>query len=122
MQINSYILKVSGRAELPHDIEVGHNYHVSLEGSIPKVEMHDNEDGTWNQIYTFNPITVELLDKKGKTLKLKDTRSASQLLRGRLWKKWQDANTDLPFDEWYNRIMLELIKNVDELVSMYGKE
>ena len=35
MEISNHILKLSGKAELPRAIDAGHNYHVSLSGSIP---------------------------------------------------------------------------------------
>lgn len=121
MNVNSHILKLSGKAELPQEIDIGHNYHISMEGSVPKTELHDNEDGSFNRIYTFKPVKIELLTEKGETLKLKDSRSMSQLLRARLWKQWQEAKTELGFDEWYNRLMQRLIQDADTIAEMYGE-
>ena len=122
MNINSHILKLSGRAELPQEIDIGHNYHISMEGSVPKTELHDNEDGTFNRVYTFKPVKIELLDDKGEMLKLKDTRSMSQLFRGRMWKQWQDAHTDMSFDDWYHLLMQRMIQDAEGLAGMYGED
>jgi hypothetical protein len=119
-KINSHILKLQGKAELPSQIEAGHNFHVALEGSVPKVEMHDNEDGSWNKIYTFKAIKIELLTPKGETLKLKDTRSKSQLLRGCFWKDWNRSGSQLPFDEWYDSLMNNIIQSHTEIAEMYS--
>ena len=121
MNINSHILKLTGKSELPSEIEIGHNYKITCEGSITKEELHDNEDGTFNKVYIFRPVTIEIITNKGETLKLKDTRSYSQLFRARMWKKWQDANSQLSFDDWYGRLMQRLIQQADEIASMYGE-
>ena len=122
LNINSHVLRLTGRAELPKEIDIGHNYHISLEGSIPKTELHDNENGTYNKVYTFKPVKVELLTDKGETLKLRDARSMSQLFRGRMWKQWQDAKTELSFEEWYNILMQRLIQDAQTIAEMYGED
>ena len=119
--INSHILKLSGKAELPSTISIGHNYKILSEGSVTKEELHDNEDGSFNKVYTFRPVTIEIQTDKGESLKLKDTRSASQLLRGRLWKQWQNAKSNLSFDDWYQKLMFNLITHAEEIAEMYSE-
>jgi len=118
-EINSYILKLQGKAELPEEIEISENYHVSLEGSITSYSLHDNQNGTYDKIFTFKPIKVDLLTNKGKSLHLKDTRSSSQLFRGSLYKNWLNSQAGLDFDTWYVNGMLELIKDKDTVAGMY---
>lgn len=121
MEINSYILKLTGKSELPKELSIGHNFEVLAQGSVTKEELHDNEDGTANKVYTFRPITIEIKKELGESLKLKDTRSSSQLFRARLWKQWQNAKSNLSFDDWYNNLMMKLISNADEIAEMYGE-
>ena len=109
--INSYILKLSGKAELPHEIEAGNNYHVSCEGGINKVELHDNEDGTWDKVYTFRPVKVDVLDKMGKSLKLKDPRSNSVRIRGALYREFMFLNEQMNFEDFYAACTRVIIKN-----------
>ena len=118
-KINSYILKLQGKAELPSELDETQNYKVVIEGAIPKVEMHDNEDGTYNRIYTLKAIRVETIDEKGHTLRLKDSRSSSSLFRARLWKQWQNSGASSDFDTWYNNGMIKLIQNAEEISGMY---
>lgn len=120
LTINSHILRLSGKAELPEEIQPGHNYHVSIEGSIPKVELHDNENGTWDKIYTFKSVKIDILDPLGKTLVLKDTRSQSQLFRAKLRHIYNfDQNISVDFDTFYKNIMSNLIENAAEVAEMY---
>ena len=119
MNINSHFLRISGKAELPKEIKMGHNYHASLEGSITAVTDSDNHDGTYDRMYKFEPIKIEILNGKGESLKLKDTRSMSQLFRARVWKVWKNNLSGMSFEDYYNKVMLNLIQNVDEVVDMY---
>lgn len=118
MNINSFILKLVGKAELPQDIEAGNNYHISLEGSIPEFKFQDNEDGSWNKIFTFRPIKVELLDPKGKTLKLKDPRSNSVKFRNYCFKVWNGHEAILyDFDTIYDEVVLVAMTEMPDLMD-----
>lgn len=119
--VTSHVLKLTGKAELPREIEMGNNYHVSLSGSIPKVEEHDNEDGTLSRVYTFKPVKLELLNPLGETLQLKDARSKSQLFRARCWAIWKNTSNATDFDTFYDALMNNLIYAADEIVGMYGQ-
>ena len=121
-EIKSYILRLTGKAELPQDIQIGHNYHVSLEGSVPSVTESDNDDGTHNRIYTFKPVKIEVLDEKGKTIKLKDARRKSQLLHGELWHAWKFEDKGLDADQYYEKAMSGIIKNIGEITEKYFGE
>lgn len=118
--ISSYSLRLQGKAELPREVEIGNNYHISLEGSITNFTQADNDDGTHTRTYTFKPIKVELLDPLGQTLKLKDTRSKSQIFRSRLFAVWREQNIDAPFEPWYDTIMDNLRNDAAMVAEMYG--
>jgi len=120
-KINNHFLKLSGKAELPQAIEMGHNYHVALEGSVNSVNDSDNEDGTYTRAYTFKAIKIELLDQKGETLKLKDTRSNSQLIRSLIYKKWVNAASDVDFDTFYDGVCRAIMANVDVVIDWSEK-
>lgn len=118
--INSHILRLQGKAELPRAVTIGSNYHISLEGSITNFTQSDNEDGTHNRTYTFKPIKVSLLDPLGETLQLKDARSKSQLLRGRFFGIWRTQNINMPFEQWYDSVMDAIINDGAMVAEMYG--
>lgn len=121
-EISSHILRLQGKAELPRAITIGSNYHISLEGSITNFTQSDNEDGTHNRLYTFKPIKVELLDPLGEAIKLKDARSKSQLLRSRFWAIWKNQNISMPFEQWYDALMDNIIHDGEMVAQMYEKK
>lgn len=118
MEVSNYILKLVGKAELPKPIDIGQNYHISLSGAIRTATDSDNDDGTVSRIYSFKPVKVELLDPLGETIKLKDTRSNSQLIRSLLYKKWVNAASPLSFDEYYDKVSSSIMMNIDRIIDM----
>lgn len=120
--ISNFTLKVSGKAELPEAIEIGSNYHVSMEGSVTNFTESDNDDGTHSRTYTFKPVKLDLLDPMGKTLKLKDARSKSQILRARFWAIWKEHNIEMSFEAWYDKLMDNLREGAVEITEMYGPQ
>lgn len=105
-----------GKAELPKEIEEGHNYHVACEGSITSSAVHDNGDGTWNKVYTFKPIKVDVLTPTGESLKLKDPRRNSQKIRNYLFKAYSDEGYVEDFDEVYAQFTYEVMFMTPELL------
>lgn len=120
-QKNDHVLKLTGKAELPNALKIGHNYQVNLQGTITSITETDKNDGSHVLYYKFEPVHIEVINEKGEALKLKDTRRASQQLRARLWTEWKNSKTSLTFEAWYQKLMLELIKSADEIASMYGE-
>lgn len=118
---DNHVLRLTGKAELPEAIQQGHNYHVSIEGSIDAVTQSDNHDGTYTYSYRFKPVKVDLLNAQGQTIRAKDTRGKSQLLRARLWKVWTNNDDGLEFNDWYDRLMNNLVIHAEEIADMYHK-
>ena len=119
-----HVLKLSGTAESPQPLKIGHNLHVLIEGSITKHTLSDNEDGSFTHTYKFNPVRIAMLNEKGETVKMKDTRSNSQLFRSILWKKWSNssAQLDMDFDTWYDMVYKSMMFHAQEIVDMAEKE
>lgn len=110
-QVNDYILKLTGKASLLQELELGNSYKVSIDGEVTTVTDSNNQDGTVNRIYKFEPILVTLEKDNGETIKAKDIRSRSKQLRNLLWKRWQEESSDIEFEEYYDKKMVEIIKN-----------
>lgn len=115
-KIEEYQLKLNGRVNIDRPLEIGHNWHVSLAGSITKEERSDNNDGSFTVAYKFEPIQVEVLTPKGETIKAKDKRKLSQKLRGRLFMIWQESKQELDFDEFYDKAMAKLINDCETII------
>lgn len=114
---STYLLKLGGKAESPKPLQIGHNLHVSIEGSIVSESRSDNEDGSFTHTYTFKPIRIELLNEKGESIRMKDTRSNGQLLRALIYKRWLNAGSNLEAEDFYNAVMSSAMVNIDKIIE-----
>ncbi len=112
--INTYAIKLTGKAFLPKPLEIGKNYHTDIEGSITSLTEEDNNDGTHTFYYKFEPVIIKVIDEKGETIKAKDTRRASQRLRSAIWKEWSSLGVNEEFDDYYEKKMSGIIKQILE--------
>ena len=116
-QINDYVLKLGGKVSLLEPIDLGHNYKITISGSITEKTDKDNEDGTLSRYYKFEPITVEVLNELGKRIKSKDSRSKSKQLRACIYALWKNSSNSLGDEEFYDRVMDYIIYNSDSLAE-----
>jgi hypothetical protein len=119
MNEDSYVIKISGKAQLPYAIKAGHNWRVSSEGSVVSETISDNEDGSFTHTYTYKPVRVEVMTPLGETLKLADTRSDSQLFRAMMFKIWKAQNDLRNFDQVYHDGMRQMIDAGADIYGMY---
>ena len=105
MEITSNVIRFSGKAELASPLEVGKDYKVEATGSITKSELHDNEDNTLTQIFTFCPALSEITDELGAKVKIKDARSMGQKLRAVIRGEWMRDDCGMSAEEYYEREM-----------------
>lgn len=111
--MDNYVIKLTGKAELPEPISIGSNYDVALSGAITSETISDNDDGSKTHVFTFKPVKVEVLNEKGKTIKARDPRSYSQKLRAYLYRSWENdpqggGDSEAYHDKVYKQIFLEL--------------
>ncbi len=122
MPINSHFLKLAGKCELPGAVKIGHNYTVTLKGSVVSQNESDNEDGTHDMAYTFKPVTGEVEKEDGETLKLSDNRSNSQLIRALIYKRYINMATDQSFNDFYDGVSREIMMGIDDTIARYEKK
>lgn len=118
---NDYYVKLQGKGNIPEPLEIGRNYELRAKGTVVSLTESDKNDGSHVVYYKFQPITIELIDDLGESIKAQDTRSYSQLFRARMWKEWQRNSNDLSFEDWYGRLMQRLIQQSEEIGEMYGQ-
>ncbi len=109
MNISSYSLKLTGKAEIPKALSIDSNYQLTLQGTIISSSDHSNQDGTASRVYVFKPVLISLIDERGETIKVKDMRKMSQKLRGLLFREWQESGEKIDADEFYEREMGSII-------------
>lgn len=116
MEINEHIIQLRGSASIPEALTIGNNYKIIADGSITDESLKDNHDGTFNKKFFFQPVLVEIVDDKGKSIKAQDTRSDSKLWKGILWAKWKQDDRGLNDDEFYHKVNAWLRRNADYVV------
>lgn len=110
-----HCIKLSGKAWIPEAVEIAHNYEVKCSGGITSKTESDNDDGSRTIYYKFEPVMIEILTNKGQRLHAADTRSRSVQLRSSLYRNWREANIEQPFEDWYDKQMVDIIKAVIEV-------
>lgn len=113
--MDNYFIKINGKINIPEIVKIGHNYDITLQGSVTDERKLDNEDGTFSYVSTFRPITGTIGLPTGKTIKLRDTRSRSSQLRARVHNIWRSTDDPRMEDEAYDRFMVYIMQNADEL-------
>ena len=123
MEINSYWLKMTGRCNIPKELQIDGGYKITAEGSIPSSTDVSNENGTFDRIYKFVPILVEIMTDKGEVIKAKDTRSRSAQIRRLLYRMWtEDTTTTLDHEEDYDHVMRYILTNIYHIREKANQE
>lgn len=60
MKIDQLLIKISGKAFIETQFELGDTLMVLMDGDIVKKDITDNQDGTVNVCYTFKPTMTEV--------------------------------------------------------------
>ena len=111
-----YFIKLNGKANIPVPLSIGHNFHVISDCSITQEQKDDNEDGTMSITYKAEPITCEISQDNGQTIKAKDPRKNSQKIRNTLWKHYFNEGIVEPFDDVYDAATIEMIMFMPEIL------
>lgn len=112
----TFFVKLTGKLNIPEKLPIGHNIRLSLDGSVTTEVREDNENGTFNIISKFIPITGEIVKDHGPVIKMKDTRSRSSQLRARLYRIWEATQEDSADCELsYERAMKYILTHAEEL-------
>lgn len=117
--INEHVIKLTGKASLPEALIIGENYRMTMNGTVTAKTESDNQDGTLTVYYKFEPINVELVDDLGASIRSRDTRSNSAILRSYLWKLWKDNRTGVEFDTFYDGVMSQVMLEAHQIIERY---
>ncbi len=110
--VSDYLIKLSGKAELPEPLEIGMNYEIKAKGTITSINEADKDDGSRTFTYKFEPVIIEVISESGKAIKAKDVRQKSRQLRAALWREWKENGENIEFEDYYNQKMDEIIKSI----------
>jgi hypothetical protein len=113
-KIKENILRLTGKCTLPKSLEIGNRYKISIEGAITSITHEDNEDGTLLRYHKFVPVLVSIIKPTGETIRAKDTRRASQKLRGWIYKIWENEKEESrDFETAYNQTMNFILQDAE---------
>ena len=117
MNINTKYIQFSGKAEVSEELKVGNNYEITSQGTIVSSTIHDNDNGTVDVSYKWRVITSEVTDEKGESIKARDTRSNSTLLRNQAYAIWREQSTSKDFETFYTELTREYMKMADVIAK-----
>jgi hypothetical protein len=117
MDNNTYYIKLSGKANIPLPLSIGHNFTVVSDMSITGENKTDNEDGTFSITWKAEPVTCEIAKSNGEKIKAKDTRSESTLTRSLIWKRWVNSASPYEFDTLYKQCQNVIRSHIDNIID-----
>lgn len=115
--INEHIIKFTGKATALNALELGHNYKILVDGEITTLTRSNNQNGTIDVIYRFEPIIATIEKDNGEVIKTKDTRSKSEQLRKVVWKLWTLTSTSMDKETYYEKFMNLVIANAEAIAG-----
>lgn len=116
METNSNYIKLQGKAEIEKPLIVGNNYTIINSGTIVSETVKDNDNGTVDRMFTFRVIQSEITGEKGESIKAKDTRGNSTLMRNQIYAIWRNLTTSMDFDTFYDAMVREYMK-MSEMIA-----
>lgn len=106
---NNNTLKITGIAELPEGMEMGHDYVVAGRMGIEDINKHDENNGEYTYQHKGKLTHIEVVNKVGKTFRGVSKGSKSQKLR---WRIMQHGDND-----YYEMVMSKLIDNLEDVIG-----
>ena len=119
---NRYFIKIQGKANIPSELAIGHNYKVEADCSITSEQKNDNEDGTFDIVYKVEPITASIQKDNGVVVKAKDPRRNSQKIRNSLYRDWSNLSVAIDFDRFYDEATNIILKEIPIITDQVLKK
>ena len=117
--INEHILKLTGKVTLPKPLSLGKTYEVVVKGDVTEVRDIDNQDGTFNREFKFEPLTVEVVNDKGDSMKAREKGTTSKKQRGRHHFWAEENNNEMTYDQ-AGALIIKHYDEVMDLVKLLG--
>jgi hypothetical protein len=120
LTLNENVLKITGKASLEREVELNKRYAVGLLMDVTDDNNHNNEDGTFDRIFTGKLVRAEIKGERGETIRTKDTTKQSVKLRLSILRA--KANPDMEDNAWYEMIMGGIRHRLPEIIDQIIKE
>ena len=120
--VKDHVLKLTGKVSVLEPLGISNKFHVEIDGAVTSVTDSDNEDGTINRTYKFEPVVVVALKDTGERILAKDPRSWSQKVRMSIYRHWEATpKIDISHDEYYDRFQAWFVPRLGQFVDMFEK-
>jgi len=118
MNNETYFVKLSGKANIPTPLSIGHNFKLEADCSVVSEQRSDNEDSTYNVTYKMLPVTVTITKDNGEVVRAKDLRRNSEKFRKYCWKVWSDSPAAIyDFDSVYSEVINEAMSQMPSIME-----
>lgn len=107
--METYYVKIQGKANIPSRLEIGHNFKLEADCSVTSETRTDNDNGEFDVIFKLEPVTVSITKDNGEIIKAKDPRKNSQKIRNYLFKIYHDEGYIEDFDSVYDAFTYEVM-------------
>ncbi len=114
--MDTYYIKVQGKANISKPLNIGHNFKVVADCSIVSEQKSDLENGEFAITWKAIPVTIEVTKSNGEVIKAKDPRKNSQKIRNYLFKSYADEGFTEDFDAVYDAFTLEVMLMTPQLL------
>lgn len=115
MPEETYYVKITGKANIPTPLSIGHNFRLAADCSVTQEQRIDNNDGSFDVVYKVEPVTVEVTKDNGEVVRARDPRRNSQKVRNALYREWGFSGEAIDFDAFYDVCTNIIIKNVTNI-------
>ena len=116
MNLNEYIIKVSGSAPIEGPLEIGKSFAVGAEFAVSNEDKVSNEDGTYDVVFKAKLVRAQIKTDLG-VVKTKDTRSQSTKTRGMILAVQSEFMPDMDPEAWYNLVQGGIRHNLREIIK-----
>jgi len=109
-------MQITGKSWLPEGLEMEREYKVELTGTVNKVSMINNEDGSFERKFNVQQEKATIIGSK-KLIKAKDRLRRSQAMRRAFYFIWENETEyqHLSFEEFYEYAMAILNSNLSDI-------
>lgn len=119
MELNENVLKLSGKASIDGELELGKTYAVGIEIGITNEGKDDLENGTYDRVFKGKLIRAVIQTVTG-DIKTKEKNSQSSKLRLAIMRR-KPSDSSLDDEAWYQYILGGIRHNLEEVIDLVQK-
>ena len=122
LEVNEHVMKVTGSANLPEGLKLGHEYSLVVKTDCYDISDRDNQNGTFNRVYKLKQTgEAAITTDFGRIIQSKGRKSKSKALYGSFYYEHERRRVAKKFEDWREQMMVLFIKHLPELIDYVQK-